>query len=53
MWRPSLSAATRNRLRVAIAAVSVAAIAAGATCNEHLTVLAKGVRVCLECMGIG
>ena len=40
-------------LRAAIIGTAVAAIALGVTSNEFMTVLAKGVRVCLECVGIG
>ena len=40
-------------LRAAIIGAATAAIALGVTNNELMTVLAKGVRVCLECMGIG
>ena len=39
-------------LRVALLVGSVAAIAYGVTDGEALVVLTKGVRVCLECIGI-
>lgn len=39
-------------LRIALLVGSVAAIAYGVSDGEALVVLAKGVRVCLECIGI-
>ncbi len=56
MLRPSQKITQRLSvawLRAAIIAAAAAAIALGITNNEFMTVLAKGVRVCLECMGIG
>lgn len=47
---------TRGRglalLRVALFVGSIAAIAYGITDGEPLSVMAKGIRVCLECIGI-
>ena len=40
-------------IRVALIVVSAILIALGIFRGEALEVLAKGVRVCLECMGIG
>jgi hypothetical protein len=40
-------------IRVALVVVSVALIVLGIYRGEALEVLAKGVRVCLECMGLG
>lgn len=40
-------------IRVALVFVSVALIILGIYRGEALEVLAKGVRVCLECMGLG
>lgn len=39
-------------LRIALLVGSVAAIVYGVSDGEALVVLAKGVRVCLECIGI-
>lgn len=39
-------------LRIGLIAGAVGAIGYGILCGEHLAVLAKGVRICLECMGI-
>jgi len=47
----------RNRsvllLRWGLLGLALAMIAAGLLRQEHLEVLGKAVRVCLECIGIG
>lgn len=45
--RPTLAA-----VRLALLVGALAAIAYGIVCEEYLAVLSKGVRICLECMGI-
>lgn len=44
---------TRTALRFILLAVSVIFISIGIYQNEHLAVLEKAVRICLECIGIG
>lgn len=39
--------------RFAILLVSISMIIVGITHQEHLSVLQKAVRICLECIGIG
>lgn len=45
----------RNKayLRYIILALSLAMTALGAARREHLEVLGKAARICLECIGIG
>ena len=48
-------ARAQNRLamlRLVLLAGALVAIAYGIACGELLVVLAKGVRICLECIGI-
>ena len=40
-------------VRYAILAAALALIAVGLCRSEHLEVLQKAVRICLECIGIG
>lgn len=40
-------------LRFCVLAVSVFFIAAGIIKKEHLEVMQKAVKICLECIGIG
>lgn len=40
-------------LRYGTAILSIAFIAAGVLREEHLAVLQKAIRICLECIGIG
>lgn len=40
-------------IRIGILALSVLLIAYGIYRGEHLTVLNKGINLCLECVGIG
>ena len=39
--------------RIAALAAAIVLIVAGVAAGQHLDVLAQGVRVCLQCMGIG
>lgn len=45
----------RNRtvLRFGLLGLALAMIAAGLLRQEHLEVMGKAVRICLECIGIG
>ncbi len=40
-------------VRLVLLVVGIALIAAGLTRGEALIVLQKGVKICLECIGIG
>ena len=40
-------------LRIGALAAAVCLVGAGLMRREHLEVLAKAVRICLECIGIG
>ncbi|MBQ9900845.1 MAG: hypothetical protein IJM51_00445 [Clostridia bacterium] len=42
-----------NALTAALLAAGAVLIAAGAAAGQHGQVLAKAVRICLECIGIG
>ncbi len=42
-----------NIIRIAVLAAAVALIAAGLANGEAQIVLEKGIRICLECIGIG
>ena len=43
----------RNKLRYGLVGLSAGLIAAGLLRREHLEVMGKAVRICLECVGIG
>ena len=43
----------RRGPRIAGLAAAIVLIAAGVAAGQHLDVLAQGVKVCLQCMGIG
>ena len=51
----SVRTGTRKRtaVRAAVAAAGIALLAAGAALGGYGDVLLKGVRVCLECIGLG
>jgi len=42
-----------NILRILFAVLGIVFVALGLMGGEHITVLGKAVRVCLECIGIG
>lgn len=53
--RSTLQTRAQDRLlmlRLALLAGSLAAITYGIACGELRVVLAKGIRICLECIGI-
>ncbi len=45
--------ARRNAATAVLLAASAALISAGAAAGQHVQVLAKAIRICLECIGIG
>ena len=48
-----MSAPKLNLLRAAILVIAVMLIVIGITRGEATVVLEKGIRICLECIGIG
>lgn len=51
--RRSKNHAAITWLRIGVLAAAVCLIGAGLMRREHLEVLTKAVRICLECIGIG
>lgn len=43
----------KNLPALGLLAVGAGALALGVLRQEHLTVLTKAIRICLECIGIG
>lgn len=43
----------RSKVRWGLLALAAAFLAAGLARGEHLEVMEKAVRICLECIGIG
>ncbi|MBO4881812.1 MAG: thioredoxin [Firmicutes bacterium] len=48
-----MEAKRRTQLRIAVLAAGIAFLAAGIFRGEFSDVLAKAMRICLECIGIG
>lgn len=44
---------TARMVRYGLLGLSAALIAAGLLAQEHLEVMGKAVKICLECIGIG
>ncbi len=42
-----------GHIRAALIVLSVIMIAIGVAMGEHMSVLQKSIRICLECIGIG